>query len=321
MSRATLTASAEARPETAAAPAPEAPRPATSLVVAGDGRLRLRLAKDKAMLGLCALALLLALAPLVAVLWEVVRQGIGAINLYFLTGLPAPPDETGGGFGNAILGTGMVVGVAAGIGVPVGVGAGIYLSEYGANPLGRVARFLAEVLTGLPSIVAGIVAYGLVVLTMGHFSAFAGGVALSFLFIPVVAIATQEALRLVPASQREAALALGLGEAATRLRVVLPAATGGVLTGIMLAVARVAGETAPLLFTAFNNSFWPRGIDQPTATLPFQIFVYAISPFRHWHDQAWGGALVLVLVVLVTNVVARTLWARRLRFMRGAYHG
>jgi phosphate transport system permease protein len=270
------------------------------------------------MLALCGVALMLALVPLAAVLADVVARGLGALNWEFLTTLPQPPDEQGGGFANAILGTGLVVGIAALVGVPVGVGAGIYLSEYGANALGRGARFLAEVLTGLPSIVAGIVAYELVVVTMGHFSAFAGGVALSFLFIPVVAIATQEALRLVPRSQREASLALGLGEASTSLRVVLPAAMGGVLTGIMLAVARVAGETAPLLFTAFNNQYWPKGVDQPTATLPFQIFAYAIAPYKHWHDQAWGGALLLVLLVLGTNVVVRTLWARRQRYLRGA---
>jgi phosphate transport system permease protein len=279
----------------------------------------MRLARDKVMLALCVAALALALLPLAAILSEVVGRGIGSLSVEFLTGLPKPAGEQGGGFGNALLGTGTVVGLAAAIGVPVGVGAGIYLNEFGdTNVLGRSARFMAEVLSGLPSIVAGIVGYELVVVTVGRFSALAGGVALSFLFIPVVAIATQEALRLVPRSQREASLALGMGHAPTSLRVVLPAAMGGVITGIMLAVARVAGETAPLLFTAFNNSFWPKGIDQPTATLPVQIFVYAISPFRSWHDQAWAGALTLVLLVLATNVVVRTLWARRLRFMRGA---
>lgn len=270
------------------------------------------------MLALCVAALGAALVPLAAILVEVGARGLGAFSAEFLTALPKPPDEPGGGFGNAILGTGMVVAIAAAIGVPVGVGAGIYLSEYGDNRLGKAARFMAEVLTGLPSIVAGIVAYELVVVAMGRFSALAGGVALSFLFIPVVAIATQEALRLVPRTQREAALALGLNQATSTLRVALPAAMGGVLTGVMLAVARVAGETAPLLFTAFNNAFWPQGVDQPTATLPLQIFVYAISPFEHWHEQAWGGALLLVLLVLATNVVVRTLWARRQRYMRGA---
>lgn len=281
----------------------------------------LRLARDRVMLGLCVVAFAAALVPLAAILYEVTKRGIGAVDAEFLTALPEPVDTQGGGFANAIAGTGMVVGLAAAIGVPLGVGAGVYMSEFGANALGRSARFMAEVLTGLPSIVAGIVAYELVVITMGRFSAFAGGVALSFLFVPVVAIATQEALKLVPKSHREASAALGLGTARTTLSVTLPASLGGVITGIMLAVARVAGETAPLLFTAFNNKYWPTGADQPTATLPIQIFVYAISPFERWHEQAWGGAVVLVAMVLITNVIARTLWARRARFMRGAYRG
>jgi phosphate transport system permease protein len=176
---------------------------------------------------------------------------------------------------------------------------------------------MAEVMAGLPSIVAGIVVYGIVVVTMGRFSAVSGGIALSFLFIPIVTITTQEALRLVPRMHREASFALGLSEAPTTLRVVLPAAMGNVLTGIMIAFARIAGETAPLLFTAFNNRFWMEGIDQPTATIPVNIYAYAISPFAHWHAQAWAGAFVLLAIVLVTNVAARTLWARRARFMRG----
>jgi phosphate transport system permease protein len=172
-------------------------------------------------------------------------------------------------------------------------------------------------MAGLPSIVAGIVAYGLIVVTMGRFSACPAAVALALLFIPIVAITTQEALRLVPRDQREASFALGMAEAPTTLRVVLPAAMGNVLTGIMIATARIAGETAPLLFTAFNNRFWMEGLDRPTATIPVNIYSYAISPFPHWHDQAWAGAFVLLAMVLVTNVVARTLWARRARFMAG----
>jgi phosphate transport system permease protein len=172
-------------------------------------------------------------------------------------------------------------------------------------------------MAGLPSIVAGIVAYGLIVVTMGRFSALSGGIALSVLFVPIVAITTQEALRMVPRDQREASFALGVAEAPTTLRVVLPAAMGNVLTGIMIAVARVAGETAPLLFTAFNSRYWMEGLDQPTATIPVNIYAYAISPFEHWHNQAWAGALVLVALVLILNAAARTLWARRARFMRG----
>jgi phosphate transport system permease protein len=280
-------------------------------------RLRLRLFRDKVLVGLCVLALACAVIPLAWVLWEVIAVGAEHLSVEFLTALPAPPTVGGGGWGNAILGSIVVVGMAMLIGVPVGVGTGIYMSEFGNNALGKGARFLSEVMAGIPSIIAGIVAYGLIVVTMGRFSALSGAIALAVLFIPVVAITTQEALRLVPKDQREASFALGVADAPTTLRVVLPAAMGNVLTGIMLATARIAGETAPLLFTAFNSRYWMEGFDQPTATMPVNIYSYAISPFEHWHEQAWAGALVLVAMVLLTNVVARTLWARRARFMAG----
>jgi phosphate transport system permease protein len=280
-------------------------------------RLRVRLLRDRLLVGLCVLALVAAIVPLVWVLWDVVAIGAANVSLEFLTGLPEPPTRGGGGWANAIVGTVVVVGMAVVMGVPIGIGTGIYMSEYGENPLGKTARFLSEVMAGLPSIVAGIVAYGLIVVTMGRFSAMSGGVALALLFIPIVAITTQEALRLVPRDQREAAFALGLAEAPTTLRVVLPAAMGNVLTGVMIATARIAGETAPLLFTAFNNRFWLEGLDRPTATIPVNIYAYAISPFPHWHDQAWAGAFVLLIMVLFTNVLARTLWARRARFIAG----
>ncbi len=280
-------------------------------------RLRLRLLRDRILVALCVMALLAAIVPLVWVLWDVVTIGLVNTTGEFLTGLPEPPTLGGGGWANAIVGTLIVVGLAVLMGVPVGVGTGIYMSEYGDNLLGRTARFLSEVMAGLPSIVAGIVAYGLIVVTMGRFSAISGAVALALLFIPIVAITTQEALRLVPRDQREASFALGMAEAPTTLRVVLPAAMGNVLTGIMIATARIAGETAPLLFTAFNSRFWMEGLDRPTATIPVNIYAYAISPFPHWHDQAWAGAFVLLAMVLFTNVVARTIWARRARFMAG----
>jgi phosphate transport system permease protein len=280
-------------------------------------RLRLRLLRDHALVTLCVLALIAAIVPLVWVLWDVVAIGAANISWEFLTGLPEPPTRGGGGWANAIVGTVVVVGLAVVMGVPIGVGTGIYMSEYGDNALGRAARFLSEVMAGLPSIVAGIVAYGLIVVTMGRFSAMSGAVALALLFIPIVAITTQEALRLVPRDQREAAFALGMAEAPTTLRVVLPAAMGNVLTGVMIATARIAGETAPLLFTAFNNRFWMESLDRPTATIPVNIYAYAISPFPHWHDQAWAGAFVLLVMVLFTNVAARTLWARRARFIAG----
>jgi phosphate transport system permease protein len=280
-------------------------------------RLRLRLIRDRVLVALCVLALVAAIVPLVWVLWDVVAIGTANLSREFLTALPEPPTRGGGGWANAIVGTVVVVGLAMVMGIPIGVGTGIYMSEYGDNPLGRAARFLSEVMAGLPSIVAGIVAYGLIVVTMGRFSALSGAVALALLFVPVVAITTQEALRLVPRDQREAAFALGMAEAPTTLSVVLPAALGNVLTGVMIATARIAGETAPLLFTAFNNRFWMEGLDRPTATIPVSIYSYAISPFPHWHDQAWAGAFVLLAMVLFTNVAARTLWARRARFIAG----
>lgn len=279
-------------------------------------RLRLRLARDKVLVALTGIALLLAIVPLVWVLWDVITIGAPNVSWSFLTELPARPGLVGG-WANAILGSFVVVVIAMLIGIPVGVGAGIYMAEYGDNALGRTTRFLSEVMAGLPSIVAGIVAYGLIVVTMGRFSALSGGVALSFLFIPIVAVTTEEALDMVPRSQREASYALGLGEAPTTLDVVLPSAMGNVLTGIMIATARIAGETAPLLFTAFNNRYWMEGITHPTSTITVNIYEYAISPFEAWHAQAWAGAFVLLAVVFLTNTLARTLWARRRRFMRG----
>ncbi len=280
-------------------------------------RLRARLFRDAVLVALCVVALACAVVPLVWVLWDVVAVGVANLSLEFLTSLPAPPTIGGGGWANAIVGSVVVVGLAAAIGIPVGVGTGIYMSEYGANPLGRSARFLSEVMAGLPSIVAGVVAYGVIVVTMGQFSALSGGIALSLLFIPIVAITTQEALQMIPKDQREASFALGVSEAPTTLRVILPAAMGNVLTGVMIATARVVGETAPLLFTVFNSRYWMEGLDRPTATIPVNIYSYAISPFEHWHEQAWTGAFVLVTMVLTLNVAARTLWARRARFMAG----
>jgi phosphate transport system permease protein len=282
-----------------------------------DTRFRLRMLRDRVFVALCIGALLLAMGFLFWVLLEVVLVGARNISWEFLTSRTMGPTSGRGGYGNAIIGTLMTTGIAAGIGIPIGLGAGIYMSEFGTNWLGRATRFLSEVMAGMPSIVAGIVAYAIVVLAMGRFSALAGGIALSLIFIPIVAITTQEALRLVPRSHREASYALGMGDAETTLRIVVPAAGGNILTGIMIAVARVAGETAPLLFTAFYNNFYVTRLDQPTATIPVAIYNHAISAYSHWHDQAWAGALVLLFMVLTTNVIARTLWNRRARFMRG----
>ena len=211
----------------------------------------------------------------------------------------------------------LVVVVSTVISVPVGVGAGVFLSEYGGTPASRGIRFLTEVLSGLPSIIAGVVIYGLIVVPMGDVSAFAGGVALALLSVPWVTVATEDALNLVPESYRDASLALGVDRTTTIVSVVVPSAVGGVLTGTMLAVARVAGETAPLLWTVGNSKFGFAGILHATATLSVSIYLYATSPYKAWHEQAWGAALLLVVFILLTNVVTRTLWSRRRRAMRG----
>jgi len=279
----------------------------------GVKSLRMRRALDHAMTLFCGLALLAALIPLASVLWLVVSRGISGMNLSFWTHLPAPVGEAGGGIGNAILGTLYIVGIASLIGVPFGVGAGVYLAEKGDGPFGDVVRFTAEVLSGVPSIVVGLVAYGLVVLPMHRFSALAGGVALAVLMVPTLARSTEELVRLVPRSLREASLALGVREWKTSLRVVLRTALPGILTAILLAVARASGETAPLLFTSLNNQYWNFRADQPTASLTVQIYNYAVSPYADWHGKAWAAALVLLVVVGGLSLIARFLARSRLR--------
>jgi phosphate transport system permease protein len=261
---------------------------------------------------LSALCAALAVVVLIAVIGYVFVNGARALNFDFFTQLPAPVGEPGGGMANAILGTFIIVGIGALLSIPSGMLAGIYLAEYGDNRFADVVRFLADVLTGIPSIVVGILAYALVVVPMQKFSALAGGVALAVLMLPTVVRATEEMLRLVPGSLREASLALGAPQWKTILRIVLPTASGGLATGAMLAIARAAGETAPLLFTAFGNSFWNTSLVDPMAAIPLQVFQYAISPYDSWHAQAWAGALVLVVLVLVLNAGVRVV-ARPLR--------
>ena len=255
----------------------------------------------------CAAAgsVILVLIPLVAVFGYLVYRGIGSVNWAFLTQTPKPVGEAGGGMANAIAGSAFILLIASVIGVPFGIGAGIYLAEYGQNRFGDVIRFTADVLNGVPSIVIGIVAYGIVVLAQGHFSALAGGVALSLMMIPTISRTTEEMLLLVPNSLREASYGLGISRWRTTLSITLRTATSGVITGVMLAFARVAGETAPLLFTAFGNQYWNFKMDQPTAALPLQIFSYAISPFDEWHRQAWAGALVLIVLIVVSVSAVR----------------
>lgn len=253
---------------------------------------------DHLMTGLAVLTVFLVLTPLVAIFGYLLYRGVGAIDWAFLTQTPKPVGETGGGMANAIVGSLLILGIASLIGVPFGVGAGIYLAEFGRNQLGRAIRFTADVLNGVPSIVIGIVAYGLVVLPQGHFSALSGGVALGIMMVPTICRTTEEMLLLVPQALREAAYGLGVPRWRTTLSIVLRTATSGVITGIMLAFARVAGETAPLLFTALGNTFWSLRSDQPIAALPLQIYVYANSPYDDWHRQAWAGSLVLIIIIV-----------------------
>lgn len=265
---------------------------------------------------MCITATVLAVIPLVGILGYIVFKGGAALDASFLTELPKPPGETGGGMANAIVGTLTLVGLACAIGVPLGVLAGVFVAEFGANKFGRLVRFSADVMSGLPSIVAGLFVYALVVVPMRRFSALAGGLALAVLMLPTVMRTTEELLRLVPDALREAALALGVPKWRTILRVVLRTAAPGIATGVVLAVARVTGETAPLLFTALNNNGWAGGIDQPTASLTMQIYQYAGSPYEDQQAQAWAAALVLVSVVLVLNVTAKVLVRHRVRGAR-----
>ena len=271
--------------------------------------LRRRLT-DHVMTGVAVLTVVLVLVPLFAIFAYLVYRGVGSINWAFLTQTPKPVGEAGGGMANAIVGSIFILALASVIGVPIGVGAGIYLAEYGRNRFGDSIRFTADVLNGVPSIVVGIVAYSIVVLYQRHFSALAGGVALAIMMIPTITRTTEEMLLLVPQALREAAYGLGIPRWRTTLSITLRTATSGVITGIMLAFARVAGETAPLLFTAFGNQFWNLRANQPTAALPLQIFNYAISPYDEWHRQAWAGALVLI-VLIVTAVAAVRFAVRR----------
>lgn len=264
-----------------------------------------RKATNAAMTVTVVLSALLAIGLLFAILGYVLLQGIGAVNLDFLTQLPKPVGETGGGMANAIVGTLILVAIACAIALPVGILSGVYLAEFGRNRLAWTIRFVTDVLTGIPSIAVGIFAYALIVLPMRSFSAIAGGVALAIIMIPIVTRTTEEMLLMVPHSLREASLALGIAEWRTILRVVLPAAGAGITTGAMLAIARAAGETAPLLFTALGNRYWHSDLWHPIAALPLQVFAYAIAPYDDWHAQAWAGALVLVALVLILSVAAR----------------
>jgi phosphate transport system permease protein len=271
---------------------------------------RLRRVKNAIMTSLTALCTFVALGILLVILLYIAKQGIGSLTLQFLIDRPRPVGE-GGGIGNAILGSLVLLGLSSVIGVPIGVATGVYLSEFGDGRFGSLVRFLVDTLTGIPSIVTGVFVYAVLVLPMKHFSAFAGGVALSLIMVPIVARTTEEMLRLVPHNLREGALALGAPQWRVTLGIVVPAAASGIATGAMLAVARVSGETAPLLFTAFGSRFFSYDLNQPIASLTVQIYNYALSPYDEWHAQAWAATLVLMTLILSINLIVRALTRKR----------
>lgn len=267
------------------------------------------------MLGLLSLAAIVATLPLLLIIFHLLRSGISAINVDFFIHTPKPVGDAGGGMANAIVGTLLLIVLASAIGLPVGIGAGLYLTEYRGARFATVVRFLSDVLNGLPSVVIGIFAWEILVRPVRHFSAMSAAVALGAMMIPLVTRTTEEMIRTVPGALREAALALGYSQWRTSLTIVLRTAAPGIATGALVAVARIAGETAPLLFTAFGNQFWSLSPGQPIAALPLQIFQYAMSPVDEWHAQAWAGAVVLIGLVLVISIIAR--FATRSRFGGG----
>jgi phosphate transport system permease protein len=263
------------------------------------------------MIGLTYLAAVLATLPLLLILFHLLRKGASSISLDFFTRMPQPVGEAGGGMANAIVGTLILISVACSVGLPLGIGGGLFLQENKGTRFANAVRFLSDVLNGLPSIVLGIFAWEFLVRPIGHFSALAGGIALGAMMVPLVTRTTEEMLGVVPTSLREAALALGYPRWRTSLAVVLRTALAGIVTGALVAVARIAGETAPLLFTAFGNQFWSTKIGEPIAALPLQIFTYAISPYAEWHSLAWAGALVLIGMVLIISIIARAVTRAR----------
>jgi phosphate transport system permease protein len=275
-----------------------------------DRNVYTRILEDRLFMGLIVLLSFMSLLPLFLILYYIGRNGIAAINWGFFTSLPAPVGEPGGGISNALIGTGILIAVACILAVPVGIAAGVFLSEYGKSRLAYMVRLVVEVLQGIPSIVIGIIAYLWIVVPMRGFSALSGGAALAIMMLPVVIRSTEETLKLIPATLREASLALGVPYYKTVLRVILPAGLSGILTAILLSVARISGETAPLLFTAFGSPFMEWNVLKPMNSLPLLIFNYATSPYPDWHALAWGASLVLVVFVLLLNFVAK-LVARR----------
>jgi phosphate transport system permease protein len=261
--------------------------------------------KSSAMITLSVLSIVIAIVPLFLVFFYTLVKGIGAVNLDFFLHMPKPVGETGGGIANALAGTAILIGIGCITSLPVSIMAGVYLAEYGNNAFGKTVRFVTDVLSGVPSIVVGVVAYMLVVIPMKHFSALAGGVALGILMIPTTTRTTEEMIKLIPVSLREAALALGISRWKATLRIIIPAAMKGITTGILLSIARAAGETAPLLFTALGNRFWSTDIMSPISSLTVFIFDYAKAPFEDWNKQAWGAAFVLIVMIFIVNIIFR----------------
>lgn len=289
------------------------------MIQAAQRRLQRRKLTNLFMLSLCILATLLVVTPLLWIIGYVIQQGLPAINISFFTQLPTPVGVPGGGIANALVGSAMTVGLGLLIAVPIGALAGIYAATHSETSLGIALRFSTDVISGVPSIVMGIFAYTIIVLPQRHFSAFSGGVVLAFIMLPTLIRTTEEMIHLVPKSLHEGSLALGAAEWKTSLSIIIPAAANGILTGVMLAIARAAGEAAPMLFTAFGNPFFNLDFRQPVATLPHTIFVYAIAPYDDWHAKAWATALVLISFVLLLNILARLITWWRMHHI-GTYH-
>lgn len=279
-------------------------------------RYRRRKVTSAVVMSMTLLAALIALIPLFLILYQLISKGTHALSFDFFTKTPVPVGEPGGGMGNAIAGTLLLIGLSSVIGLPLGIFGGMFLSEYSQNRFSTAVRFAADILGGTPSIVIGLFVYTLVVMPMHHFSALAGGIALGIMMIPTVMRTTEEMLALVPQNLREGAYALGIPYWRTLVSIVLKTARSGIVTGILLAIARVTGETAPLLFTALGNQFWSFHLKEPIASLPLQIFTYAISPFEEWQSQAWAGALTLIAIVLMLNIGARLLIRQRFQSRR-----
>jgi phosphate transport system permease protein len=285
--------------------------PQSSLLARNEGLYRRRKLTDRIMTAAMIVAVALAVIPLFLIIFYLLREGIPGLSLHFFTEDPTRPGKPGGGVHNAIVGSGIMTGLAVIIGVPVAVGCGIFLSEYGQNRAGSFVRFIIEVMAGIPSITVGLFIYSLIVTNQGHFSALAGALSLAIIIIPIVARITEEMLLLVPRSLREASYALGARRWRTVLRIVLPTALPGIITGIMLGLSRIAGEAAPLLFTALGNQFYTTDINTPMDSLPRRIYVYATGPYDYWHEQAWAMSLILVTIILVISLSVRALFGSR----------